>query len=187
MGIISRENAVEALEYREIVMGLRFRCAGMQAGTVDLNALCLLQDAQGRLLEKIHPGHTRNAGGSVVHTGSAVTASANWDHERIFVFLDALPAEVARVSFVVSGSSGAGLGHAVAASCHISDRNSEQLMAFCELDALRDSQQVALLVRQGATWRFVSRHQSAAQTMDEADEQIPLLARPESGRLAANG
>lgn len=186
MGISSREGGVEGLEFREIVMGLRLHCAGMQAGRVDAHALCLLQDRHGRVLEKIHPGNTRNASGSVVHTGAAAAASGKWDHERIFVFLDALPEDVARLVFAVASTSGSGLGHASGATCHISDHNTEQVIHFRELGSLRDTLQVALLIRRGGGWKCIPREQ-ALDRADEADGQLPLLARPGSGRLVANG
>lgn len=186
MGMVSREGAAEGGEFREIVMGLRLRCAGMPAGSVDVHAQCVLQDGQGAVLERIHTGNTRNAGGSVVHTGAAVAASRNWDHERIFIFLDALPQEVARLSFSVASATGKGLGHASGASCHISDHNTEQVIFHREVTVLRDVLHVALLLRRRGGWKLVPVGQTAEER-DELDESLPLLARPGQDRLVANG
>lgn len=190
----SREEA-DGLEFREIVMGLRLRCAGMQAGSVDLHAHCLLLDRHGRVVESIHPGRTRNACGSVVHTGSAVSASGDWDHERIFVFLDALPPEVARLVFSVASASGRGLGHAAGAACHISDRNTEQFICRRELRVVRDAVQVASMARCRAGWRFVPLGRALQATDDTGEElpapgteePLPLLPRQGPDWFAANG
>ena len=78
----------------EIVMGLHWDPPedGATADPADLDTLCVLFDAQGCVLEVIHPGHPRNEDSSVVHTGDSRTGASEWDDERIFVFLAALPA-----------------------------------------------------------------------------------------------
>jgi stress response protein SCP2 len=144
-------------EPREIVMSLRWRAGG--AG--DLDALCLLQAADGRVLEVIHPGHERNANGSVVHTGDSSALEGRWNDERIFVFLDALPCSVAKLSFVVAGADSR-MGRFSGAVCQFSDRISEQEIHWHELDAreTRSSLVVATLTRCGGTWDFAAEEEA---------------------------
>ena len=82
------------LDLKEIVMGLHWDPPqeGVATDPENLDALCVLYDEQRRMLEIIHPGHPRNANGSVIHTGDSRTGASEWDDERIFVFLEALPA-----------------------------------------------------------------------------------------------
>ena len=136
---------------REIVMSLRWRAGG----SGDLDALCLLQAADGGMLEVIHPGHERNANGSVIHTGDSTADKGRWNDESIFVFLDALPAEVAKLSFVVSGADSR-LGRLSGAVCQFADRISEQEIHWHEFHAqeTRSSLVVATLSRSEAEWKF---------------------------------
>jgi len=211
MGISSWEGRTDSVagagtgfEFREIVMGLRLHRAGVhnlsvsnppvRNSPVSLNALCVLQDQHREVLEVIHPGHLRNASGSVVHTGSPTVASGNWDNERIFVFLDALPRDVARIVFVV-----AGVGAPVKAEnayCHISERNTEHVILYRELHPCEwhGSLDVAALVRSRSGWRFSSRAQPefrinpGSEVEGLVDEsQTPIMARSEGQRLRANG
>src|SRR5688572_2562453 len=84
------------LDPSQIVMGLHWDPPQEDAvgEPDDLDALCVLLDTQGGVVEVIHPDHPRNLNGSVVHTGDSRTGASTWDDERIFVFLEALPETV---------------------------------------------------------------------------------------------
>ena len=114
------------VELKEIVMGLHWDPPrdGETASEepANLDALCLLFDRQRCVLEVIHPGHLSNANGSVLHTGDSRTGTSEWDDERIFVFLEALPEAVAELAFVVASTNGRAFSEIQGASCHISDR-----------------------------------------------------------------
>jgi len=125
-------------ELAEIVMGLHWDAPEDRATgePVDLDALAVLLDAGHRVLEIIHPGRARNANGSVVHTGDSTTGTSAWDDERIFVFLDALPASVAAIRFVVISATGRPFSEARGATCHVSDHSTEHELVRCDLTAL---------------------------------------------------
>src|SRR5690606_21925514 len=55
--------------------------------SADLDALCVLFDSNGLMLEVIHPGHPYSVDGCVTHTGDSRNGANHWDDERIFVFL----------------------------------------------------------------------------------------------------
>jgi stress response protein SCP2 len=143
-------------ELKEVVMGLHWspqpEDAPGEPGNLD--ALCLLFDAQGHVLEAVHPGHPRNDNGSVLHTGDSPTGASSWDDERIFVFLDALPGAVSTLLFVVASADGRALGDVPGASCHVSDRVTEHEWIRADLTALgpRTSHCVATLQRGAAGW-----------------------------------
>ena len=171
----------EGLDSREIVMGLRLRGSRLQPGSAQ--ACCHLYDAAGELLETVHPGQTRNANGAVVHTGNPLTLSGKWDHERLFVFLDALPGAVARISLVVAP----GPGQAVAASCHVSDHQSEHVLLYRELGPVREAEVVATLLRRASGWRFAAREAELDEPSPLADAGMLLRAAAQPGRVAAAG
>jgi tellurium resistance protein TerZ len=73
-------NAAEHVDARpdlkEVVMGLHWDPVERNAVShqADLDALCVLFDAQGRVSEVVHPGHARSADSSVIHTGDSRAA-----------------------------------------------------------------------------------------------------------------
>lgn len=111
---------------KEVVLGLHWDppAEGARVQPPDLDALCVLLDAQGGPMEVIHPGRLRTADDSVVHTGDALTGASLWDDERIFVFLDALPAAVCTVAFFVVSATGHAFHAVRGAWCHVSDHAS---------------------------------------------------------------
>ncbi len=148
------------VDLKEIVMGLHWHPQERHATTgkesANLDALCVLFDADGRVLEVIHPGHPRNANGSVVHTGDSPTGASEWDDERIFVFLEALPETVSTLAFVVTSPTGRAFGNVPGASCHVSDRVTERELLRFDLTALADhTAHYAATVYRGPTgWKI---------------------------------
>jgi tellurium resistance protein TerZ len=153
-------NAAEHVDARpdlkEVVMGLHWDPVERNAVShqADLDALCVLFDAQGRVSEVVHPGHARSADSSVIHTGDSRDGASSWDDERIFVFLAALPEAVAHLAFVVSSAAGHPFNEIAGAYCHISDRVSETAWARIDLTALagRTDHIVATICRGDGGW-----------------------------------
>jgi tellurium resistance protein TerD len=148
------------VDLKEIVMGLHWHpqeehaIAGGEPANLD--ALCVLFDSDGRGLEVIHPGHPRNANGSVVHTGDSPAGASAWDDERIFVFLESLPEAVSALIFVVASANRLGFGEVPGASCHVSDRITEREWIRLDLTTLGPclAQSVATLRRGPTGWRI---------------------------------
>lgn len=140
-----------------IIMGLHWD-PGTGANSVDLDALCVLFDANGRMLEVIHPKHLRNAGESVVHTGDSLNGASVWDDERIFVFLDVLPENVHALAFVVVSANEQSLHLAPGAYCHISDQSTELQILRVDFRALAACQAhaVAALQRAAVGWTLIA-------------------------------
>lgn len=124
-----------ASELKEVVLGLHWDPpkSGATRNPADLDVLCVLFDREDTVREVVHPGHPRGMDGSIVHTGDSRTGASTWDDERIFVFLDAVPKTVSRLAFVVLSSSGQPFDQVPGASCHISDRLSETVLARMDL------------------------------------------------------
>lgn len=144
---------------KEIVMGLHWHAP--ERNTADeapprLDALCVLFDARQRVLEVIHSGHPRNANDSVLHTGSSHPGASEWDDERIFAFLEALPETVSTLSFVVISPTGRAFRNIPGARCHVSDRVTERAWVRLELTALSNQRahNVAMLRRTPSGWKL---------------------------------
>jgi len=125
-------------ELKEVILGLHWDPPkdGARRHPADLDVLCVLFDLEGRVFEVVHPGHPRSMDSSVVHTGDSRTGASTWDDERIFVFLNAVPKTVSRLAFVVLSSTGQPFDQVPGASCHISDRLSENVLARMDLTSL---------------------------------------------------
>lgn len=125
-------------DLKEVVMGLHWTPPedGATADPADLDALCVLFDAQQRVLEVVCPAHPRNANGSVIHTGDSRRGASEWDDERVFVFLEALPEAVASLAFVVASAMGRAFSEVRGASCHVSDRVTEHEWIRLQLTTL---------------------------------------------------
>ena len=144
----------------DIVMGLHWDppegAPRTIPGPANLDALCFLFDVEGRVLEIIHPGRLRTANSSVLHTGDSRTGASIWDDERIFVFLRALPDAVDALTFTVVSVDGRAFCDIAAASCHVSNHGTDEVLLDVELTALGRLTHycVATLVRSATGWRI---------------------------------
>lgn len=155
-------NASWEVDLKEVVMGLHWHPQEPDAsggrGPANLDALCVLFDEEGCVLEVVHPGRLSNANGSVVHTGDSPAGASAWDDERIFVFLEMLPDSVSALAFVVASANGRVFSEIPGASCHVSDRVTEREWIRLDLTALgrHEEHQVATLRRCLAGWQLSS-------------------------------
>ncbi|OGA70463.1 MAG: hypothetical protein A3G81_13825 [Betaproteobacteria bacterium RIFCSPLOWO2_12_FULL_65_14] len=142
-----------------MVMGLHWHPQEPGASTsqrpANLDAQCVMFDEEDRVLEVVHPGRLSNANGSVLHTGDSRTGANEWDDERIFVFLEALPGSVSALAFVVTSADGRIFSKVPGASCHVSDRVTEREYLRLDLTALGEQKEhrVAMLRRSPAGWQ----------------------------------
>lgn len=158
VGLRSKDGYQPPPELTTIVMGLHWdpvddSVAGQPA---DLDAICFVVDMQDHVADIIHPSHPRNADGSIIHTGDSRTGASVWDDERIFVFLEALPAGVSKLVFVVANNTERPFHDISGASCHVSDHANETELLRVDLTALagQASHTVAMMYRCATRWRI---------------------------------
>lgn len=149
-----------AANFKDIVMGLHWDPphGDARADPADLDALCVLFDAQDRVLEVVDPHSPRSANGSVVHTGDSRDGASHWDDERIFVFLEAMPEAVQRIEFFVASATRHAFHEIRGARCHVSDQASEHEWLRLDLTVLegRRSHAVAALQRGAEGWTIIA-------------------------------
>jgi stress response protein SCP2 len=172
---------------KEIVMGLHWDPPLRNSDPVDLDALCALFDAEGRVLEVIHPGNPRSADQSVIHTGDSRTGSSVWDDERIFVFLEALPSVVSKLTFLVISASGRAFHEVPGAFCHVSDRVSEHERCRIDLTSLLGctAHSVATLQRRTGSWRISTDVSMPHSTLLGELRTLLGIAKSNAGKLGA--
>lgn len=173
----SMEQKETSSNFMEVVLGLHWDPprGSTISQTADLDALCVLCDAQGRALEIVHPRNPRGAQGSVIHTGDSRNGASSWDDERIFVFLQALPEAVSSLTFVVASAAGHSFDTVPGALCHVSDRLSETEWLCQDLTALVGQRihVVATLRRTGAGWGITKdAHMAEAELLDEVRRMV---------------
>ena len=181
-GTRDRANPGAEIDVKDIVLGLHWDPPqeGVSAVPDDLDALCVLFDERRCVLEVIHPGHPRNANGSVIHTGDSQTGAGEWDDERIFVFLEALPQAVSALAFVVASITGRAFSEVRGASCHVSDHVTERELVRLELSALegQTARCVADLHRGPAGWQISTDAQAVHGEL--MAELLPLIGSSKS-------
>ncbi len=168
-------------------MGLHWGPPQGDAGAdpADLDALCVLFDTGGRMLEVIHPGRPRSADDSVIHTGDSRTGANVWDDERIFVFLEALAPQVAMLAFVVVSASGRAFHETRGAFCHVSDRASDYVRLRLELTPLAGCSgvTVATVRRAAAGWTLSADTQTVqGELLAELGERLRGAKHAAKGR-----
>ena len=176
----------EKPELKEVVMGLHWDPSGggVNAHPENLDALCVLFDQEQQIVETIHPGNPRSANGSVVHTGDSRSGASEWDDERIFDFLEALPANVTTLLFIVASATGNPIREARGASCHISDHATEYQwvnMALTTLDA-QTTYCVATLSRSPTGWEIAATAQNINPEHDAPSAALAALRQFEFAR-----
>lgn len=78
---------------------------GFGGKDVDCDASAIMLDANGKLARKEHVvyfGNLKSPDGSVTHSGDNVTGEGDGDDEKLIVELNKVPAEVAKIIFVVN-------------------------------------------------------------------------------------
>jgi stress response protein SCP2 len=153
---LAYEGAMASL--REVVFGVHWTPSASAAEAPDLDALCHLYDAQGRLHEAVHKDRPRNLNDSVVHTGDSRDGASRWDDERVFVFTDAVPQAVTSIAFIVRSADRRAFHEVPGAVCHLTHPASEHEWLRIDLTALRGrrSFKVATLQRKDCSWSLCS-------------------------------
>jgi tellurium resistance protein TerZ len=176
----------EAPELKEVVMGLHWDPLEDHSNShpENLDALCVLFSQEQQIIEIIHPGNPRSSNGSVVHTGDSRSGASEWDDERIFVFLEALPADVTALAFIVTSATGKPIREARGASCHISDHATEYQwvnMALTTLDT-QTTYCVATLSRRPTGWEIAPAAQGISGELEAQSPALAALHQLESAR-----
>lgn len=93
---------------------------GLQALTgVDLDAACLLFDADHHMVDSVWARQLKSKDGAVSHSGDNVTGQGDGDDETVTVDLAALPSRVTALVFTASSFSGADFSKISAAYCRL--------------------------------------------------------------------
>lgn len=123
---------------------------------IDLDASCLVFDADGTQIDQVWFAQLRSADGAIQHTGDNRTGQGDGDDESIIVDLSAVRPDAATLVFVVNSYSGETFDQIDNAFCRLVDAASGQEVARYELTGSgpHTAQIMAKLVRVAGAWHF---------------------------------
>jgi len=109
--------------------------SGEKKVDVDLDASCLIFDAQGQLLDQVWFRQLQSKDGAVVHSGDDRSGggSADTENERITIDLTRLPDQANQLLFTVNSYSGESFSGIPNAFCRILDADQDSDIARFDL------------------------------------------------------
>ncbi len=152
----------DAFIKREVKSGGLFGFGGSKTGKiekvpqdVDLDASCLLFDANKNLIDNIYFNQLKSRDGSIVHTGDNLTGDGDGDDEQIKVDLTRLPQNVEHIVFTVNAyTSSVNFNNVENAFCRLVDGNTGKEVLRYELDSSGNHNAIvmAVLTKSGSDW-----------------------------------
>lgn len=134
--------------------GLARMFGGGGGDGIDLDASCLVFDAERQLIDTVWFRQLKSRDGSIVHTGDNRTGAGDGDDEQIVVDLQALPATAATLVFTVSSFQGDTFDRIENAYCRLVDASGGTEMARYDLSGsgAHTGQVMAKLFRTPRGW-----------------------------------
>lgn len=108
---------------------------GSGGGSIDLDASCIMFDANKQAVDAIWFNQLKSKDGSIVHTGDNRTGDGDGDDEVINVDLSKVPANVVSLVFTVNSFTGQTFETVENAFCRIVNANNNQEVARYNLSA----------------------------------------------------
>ncbi|WP_127781624.1 TerD family protein [Rhodococcus sp. X156] len=126
--------------------------------SIDLDASCLMFDAQGKLLDQVWFNQLHSKDGAVQHTGDNLTGAGEGDDESIAVDLSALSPTVTTLVFVVNSFTGQNFSQIENAFCRLVDATTDTELARYELtgSGTHNAQVMAKLTRNPQGWTMTA-------------------------------
>ncbi|GHS98091.1 tellurium resistance protein TerZ [Synergistales bacterium] len=113
----------------KVVMGLGWDAA-VKGKNIDLDASCVMFDANKKQKDTVWFRQLKSKDGSVIHTGDNLTGDGEGDDEQIIVNLDKVPADIAALVFTVNSFTGQNFGSVANAVCHIMDEKGAEVALY---------------------------------------------------------
>jgi tellurium resistance protein TerZ len=129
---------------------------GGGGGDIDLDASCLMFDAQRTLVDQVWFRQLSSHDGSIVHSGDNRTGAGDGDDETINVDLTRLPPAVQTLVFTVNSFTGDSFDRIANAYCRVVDTTTAKELARYDLtgSGAHTGQVMAKLSRSGGGWEM---------------------------------
>jgi tellurium resistance protein TerZ len=132
--------------------------------SIDLDASCLMFDANKNLVDVVWFRQLTSRDGSVRHGGDNLTGAGDGDDEVIYLDLEALPAEVVSLVFTVNSFRGQTFSKVANASCRLVDAAANVELARLDLTAAGGHTGLVMcrVYRQDGQWKLHSIGETAS-------------------------
>lgn len=126
--------------------------------SIDLDASCLLLDADRNVSDTVWFRQLKSKDGSIVHTGDNTTGAGDGDDESIIVELGKVPSSVQMLVFTVNSYSSQGFSEVVNAFCRLVDETNGSEVARFDLSAQgsHTAMVMAKVYRHGGEWKMAA-------------------------------
>ena len=143
---------------------------------IDLDASCVLLDANSQPIDTVWFRQLKSNCGAVKHDGDNLTGDGDGDDEVIHVDLRALPVNVEYLAFTVNSFRGQTFDEVDNAFCRVLDNKGVELTKFELSDHGKHTGiLIASLRRQGGEWNFTAH--GLASPGRTVDDMLPLISR----------
>ncbi|HCT4435606.1 MULTISPECIES: TerD family protein [Klebsiella] len=144
------------------------------AGSIDLDASCILLNKNGNVLDTIWFGQLKSRCGAVVHSGDNLTGEGEGDDEVIRVNLEKLSANVEYLAFTVNSFRGQTFNEVENAHCRVLDQNNQELARYQLTEqGSHTGIIIASLSRQNGSWDFTAHGQAAqGRTIEDMESDV---------------
>jgi len=125
---------------------------------VDLDASCVLLDAERNVLDAVWFKQLNSKDGSITHTGDNLTGAGEGDDESILVDLSRVPRNVSSLAFTVTCYSRQGFSEIKNAFCRVVDETTKHEVARYDLSAQGEhtAMVIANVYRDGPGWKMAA-------------------------------
>lgn len=129
---------------------------GSGSEDIDLDASCLLLDAQKNLLDVVWFRQLQSRDGAISHSGDNLTGEGSGDDEVISVDLSRVPGNVAHLAFTVCSFRGQTFNEVEGAFCRLVDDTNNTEMAKFNLSekGVHTGVVMAIVSRDGVGWQM---------------------------------
>lgn len=151
---------------------------GGGGGSIDLDASCILMDANKEPLDMVWFRQLRSKDGSIQHTGDNLTGEGDGDDESIKVDLTRLPGSVQYLVFTVNSFTGQNFNQVENAYCRIVDDHTGRELARFNLSEKGGHTGVimAVLTRKGSGWDVTAiGHSTNGRTVQDLSREASAL------------
>ncbi|ENT2948569.1 TerD family protein [Klebsiella aerogenes] len=144
------------------------------AGSIDLDASCILLNKNGNVLDTIWFGQLKSRCGAVVHSGDNLTGEGEGDDEVIRVNLEKLSSNVEYLAFTVNSFRGQTFNEVENAHCRVLNQNNQELARYQLTEqGSHTGIIIASLSRQNGSWDFTAHGQAAqGRTIEDMESDV---------------
>lgn len=143
-------------ELAKVMIGLGWDPVAGSAASIDLDASCVLYDAQNKNVDCVYFGNLSNMDKSIVHQGDNLTGEGDGDDEQIMINLQRVPPGIASIIVTITSYGGQTFDTIQNAFCRLVDlSNNREVARFSLTGTGKFTAQIMVRIyRHNGQWKF---------------------------------